>query len=150
MTSNQKRVLHHCSQKNKSLCKSVTPTITYLKNRNHTYKQSTHGDPQTSTKKISFKMEISFWFGRSPGLVVTGDNSCLRGHGFEFRHCTLDGHDIDWHWFVVKIVLFVEKSENKQKEARVGPFQKLSFQFRKNSVQRKCQIQVCTKVLQKW
>ena len=30
--------------------------------------------------------------GRSPGLVVMGDDSCLRGHGFESRHRILDGH----------------------------------------------------------
>ena len=29
---------------------------------------------------------------RSPGLVVMGDNSCLRGCGFESWHCILDGH----------------------------------------------------------
>ena len=28
----------------------------------------------------------------SPGLVVVGDNSCLKGRGFEYKHCILDGH----------------------------------------------------------
>ena len=32
--------------------------------------------------------------GGSPGLVVMGDDSCLRGCGFESRHCILDWHDI--------------------------------------------------------
>ena len=30
--------------------------------------------------------------GGSPGLVVMGDDSCLRGHGFESRRRILDGH----------------------------------------------------------
>ena len=32
-----------------------------------------------------------FW-GGSPGLVVIGDDSCLRGCGFESQRCILDGH----------------------------------------------------------
>ena len=28
----------------------------------------------------------------SPGLVVMGDDLYLKGHGFESRHCILDGH----------------------------------------------------------
>ena len=40
----------------------------------------------------------------SPGLVVMGEDSCSRGHGFESWHCVLDGHDIFSHLFVVKIV----------------------------------------------
>ena len=30
--------------------------------------------------------------GRSPGLVVMGDKSCLKGCGFESRRRILDGH----------------------------------------------------------
>ena len=30
--------------------------------------------------------------GGSPGLVVMGDDSCSRGHGFESRCSILDGH----------------------------------------------------------
>ena len=30
--------------------------------------------------------------GGSPGLVVMGDNSCLKGRGFESRRRILDGH----------------------------------------------------------
>ena len=37
----------------------------------------------------------------SPGLVVMGDESCSRGHGFKSRRCILDGHFITS--FVVKI-----------------------------------------------
>ena len=32
-----------------------------------------------------------------PDLVVMGDESCLRGRGFEFRHHILDGHGIISH-----------------------------------------------------
>ena len=49
--------------------------------------------------------------GRSPGLVVMGADSCSEGHGFESQHCILDGHFS--HIFVVKIVMFVKKEENK-------------------------------------
>ena len=47
--------------------------------------------------------------GGSPGLVVMGDNSCSRGHGFESKCCKLDGHFL--HRFVAKIVLFVGKDQ---------------------------------------
>ena len=30
--------------------------------------------------------------GGSPGLVVMGDNSCSKGHGFESRRLILDGN----------------------------------------------------------
>ena len=41
---------------------------------------------------------------KSRGLVVMGDDSCLRGRGFKSRYHILDGHFS--HWFVVKMVLF--------------------------------------------
>ena len=41
---------------------------------------------------------------------------------FESQYNILDGHFL--HWFVVKIVLFVWKDDNKQKEADVGPLLK--------------------------
>ena len=51
--------------------------------------------------------------GGSPGLVVMGDDSCLRGCEFESRHHKLDGHNIFSRSFVVKIVTkFFEKMEN--------------------------------------
>ena len=37
----------------------------------------------------------------SPGLVVIGDDSCLRGRGFESWHHILDGYFS--HMFAVKI-----------------------------------------------
>ena len=42
-------------------------------------------------------------YGRSPGQVVMGGNSCLEGLGFEARYCILDGHFS--HIFVAKIVM---------------------------------------------
>ena len=52
----------------------------------------------------------SLWpMGVSPGQLVIGDISCLRGRGFESQHRILDGLDILTHLFVVKIVLFVCK-----------------------------------------
>ena len=35
--------------------------------------------------------------GGSPGLVVMGGGSRSEGHGFESRHCILDGNDIFSH-----------------------------------------------------
>ena len=32
-----------------------------------------------------------FYMGWSPGFVVTGDNSCLKGQEFESQRCILDG-----------------------------------------------------------
>ena len=63
-------------------------------------------------------------WGGSPSLVVMGDDSCLRGRGFESRCRFLDGHGIFSHGFVVKLYCLFEKTENKQKEAGVGPFLK--------------------------
>ena len=60
--------------------------------------------------------------GGSPGLVVMGGDSCSEGHGFESQRRILDGHDIFSHIFVVKIVVFVWKDENKWKEGEDGPF----------------------------
>ena len=54
------------------------------------------------------------------GLVVMGRDSRSKGHGFDSRRRILDGHFS--HLFFVKIVMFVLKDENKQKEAGVGPF----------------------------
>ena len=44
-----------------------------------------------ATKILSFSISGN---GGSPGLVVMGDDSCSRGHGFESRYCILDGFDI--------------------------------------------------------
>ena len=62
---------------------------------------------------------------QSPGLVVMGDDSWSRGYGFESRRRILDEIDIFSHWFVLKLHWYLfEKTENKQKEAGVGPFKK--------------------------
>ena len=37
--------------------------------------------------------------------MVKGGDSCPKGHGFESKHCILDGHLS--HLFVVKIQMFV-------------------------------------------
>ena len=58
--------------------------------------------------------------GGSLGLVVMGGDSCSKGRGFESQHRILDGHFS--HLFVVKIVMFVWKDENKRKEVGIGPF----------------------------
>ena len=57
--------------------------------------------------------------GGSPGLVVMGDNSCLKGRGFESRHRVLDGH-IFTLICCKHCILFV-KTENKRKRGRVWP-----------------------------
>ena len=46
-----------------------------------------------------------------PGLVVMGKGSISKGRGFESLHRILHGHFS--HIFVVKIVSFFKKSENK-------------------------------------
>ena len=57
--------------------------------------------------------------GGCSGLVVMGDDSCLRGCGFESRRRILDGYDIFSH------CLF-EKTENKRKRGRGWPLQNKS------------------------
>ena len=49
--------------------------------------------------------------------MVMGDDLCLRGRGFESQSRILDGH-----FFLLKLCFLFEKTENKQKEAGVGPF----------------------------
>ena len=57
----------------------------------------------------------------SPGLLVIGDDSCLRGRGFESQRQILDEHFS--HIFIVKLVMFVcWKDENKTKRGRGWPF----------------------------
>ena len=51
--------------------------------------------------------------------MVMGDDSCLKGRGFESRHRILDGHFS--HIFVVKLYCLFEKTENKQKRGRGWP-----------------------------
>ena len=61
----------------------------------------------------------SLKLGRSPGLVVMGDSSCLKGRGFESRDCILDGHFS--HWFVVKIVC-LKRPKINEKESGLANF----------------------------
>ena len=62
--------------------------------------------------------------GGSPGLVVMGDDSCLRGHGFESRHRILNGHDIFYIDLLLKMYCLFGKTKINKKEARVVPFLK--------------------------
>ena len=50
--------------------------------------------------------------GGSPGRVVMWGDTCSKGHGFESQHHMMDG--CFSHLFVVKIVVFVSKDENKR------------------------------------
>ena len=54
--------------------------------------------------------------------MVMGGDSWFEGRGFKFQHFIMDGQFP--HIFVVKIVMFVWKDENKQKEAGDGPLKK--------------------------
>ena len=48
--------------------------------------------------------------------MVMGDDSCLKGHGFESRRCILDGHlDIFHIDLLQKLYCLFEKTENKRK-----------------------------------
>ena len=51
--------------------------------------------------------------------MVMGRDSCSKGHGFESQHRILDGHFS--HLFVVKIVMFVRKDENKRERGWEWP-----------------------------
>ena len=55
----------------------------------------------TENGKFLLLFKIRQVMGESPGLVVVGDDSCLRSRGFESRL------DIFSHKFVVKIALLV-------------------------------------------
>ena len=56
--------------------------------------------------------------------MVMHDNSCSKGCGFESRHHILDGHF--GHFFTLiccrNCIVCLKKTENKRKEAGVGPF----------------------------
>ena len=60
----------------------------------------------------------------SPGLVVMGDDSSLRVHGFKSWRRILDGRGIFSHWFVVKSVLFVWKDRKNKKRGGGKPIKK--------------------------
>ena len=59
--------------------------------------------------------------GGCPALVVMGDDSCLKGRGFESRRRILDGH---FFTLISCENCLFEKTENKLKEAGIGPFLK--------------------------
>ena len=54
--------------------------------------------------------------------MVMGDDSCSRGHGFEFRHSILDGHDIFTLICCKNCIVCLKRLKIKEKEAGVGPF----------------------------
>ena len=60
--------------------------------------------------------------GRIPVLVVMVGDSCYKGRGFESRFLILDGHIIFSNIFVVRIVMFFEKTKIYEKKAEDGPF----------------------------
>ena len=62
-------------------------------------------------KHFNYQQEI-----KSPGLVVMWGDSCSKGREFESQHHILDGHFS--HLFVVRIITFVCKDENKRKRDR--------------------------------
>ena len=68
---------------------------------------------------------IKAYLGGSPGLVVMGDNSCLKGRGFESRRHLLDGH----FFTLICCNNCIEKTENIRKRGRVGPFKKIKVYF---------------------
>ena len=53
--------------------------------------------------------------------MVMGGDSCSEGPGIESQRHILDGHKNFSHLFVVRIVLFVRKDENKRKRGRGWP-----------------------------
>ena len=72
---------------------------------------------------------LTFKMGGSPGLVVMGGDSWSKGHGsnpgavywMDILHFS--------HLFVVKIVMFVWKDENKRKRGRGSPFKKVHCKY---------------------
>ena len=51
-----------------------------------------------------------------------GDDSYLRGRGFESRRHILDGHNNFHIDLLYKLYCLFEKTKHKEKEAGVGPF----------------------------
>ena len=71
-------------------------------------------------------MKNSRFVGRGPGLVVMGDDSCLKGRGFESWRHILDGH-----FFTLicckNCIVCLKRQKINEKEAGVGPFLKNSY-----------------------
>ena len=57
------------------------------------------------------------------GALVMGDNSSLRGNGFESRQHVLDGHDIFNIDLLLKLYCLFENTENKRKRGQSWPIQ---------------------------
>ena len=73
-----------------------------------------------------FELQPSGHKGGSPGVVVSGDDSCSRGRGFESR-CV-----IYWMHFFTLIccknsIVCLKRPKINEKEAEVGPFLKKNF-----------------------
>ena len=67
------------------------------------------------------KNRIFYFMGGSPGLVVTGGDSCSKGYEFKSWHSILDGH-----FFTVicckNCYVCLKKLKMNEKEAGDGPF----------------------------
>ena len=61
--------------------------------------------------------------------MAMGDDSCLKGRGFESLHRILDGHLDIFFLICCKIVLFLYKTENNRKRGQGWPFFKKSQSF---------------------
>ena len=82
------------------------------------------------SKKNIFATQNILFRGGSPGLVVTGDDLCPGGHGFESSHHILDELDIFSYLFVVKIVLFAwKRTKINEKRPGLAHFEKNYFFF---------------------
>ena len=68
-------------------------------------------------------LQINYISGRSPGLVVMGDDSSLRGRGFKSRRRILDGHHIFFTFICCKnYIVSLKRQKIKEKVAGVGSF----------------------------
>ena len=62
--------------------------------------------------RVTIVMSVQHGVWVSPGLVVTGRDSCPEGRMFESQHCILDGHFA--HVFVVKIVCLKRRKRGRE------------------------------------
>ena len=80
--------------------------------------------PSVCIIKVSYTGNLSVIesvpLGGSRGLAVMRGDSCSEGCRFKSQHQILDGHFS--HIFVVKMLMFVWKEENKWNEVGDGPF----------------------------
>ena len=66
-------------------------------------------------------------WGRESWSSCNGGDSCYEGHGFKSRRHILDGHDIFTLICFKELYCLFEKTKNKWKRGRVGPFLKKLF-----------------------